>query len=404
MRTFSLRQTSALMAAVVALIVELLASARTPVALASAPSIWYGTLQANTSQTPALKSAHLTTVSLEVGWNVLQPRPGALDLTAVAAARSQLRIWSAAGFRVHLDLGLQYAPDWVFALNSATRLRDQYGDVWKPASASGGNFANAVFDNGVRTAEATYISLLAKALAPGVLTGVRVGGLNAGELSYPPAMKNESSPSSRGTGLWMYDSSAQTGAPAAIRGWKPGGSNTQGQAQKALDYYFGMLTDYTGWLLSVVHRAFPAADLLLMLPGWGLRPGQEGAAVNGDLKYTSAGETTNGITQGLDWTDQLNTLSAYGSPGIAYTTWLDGCSSDCNDATPAYESPAGYLHSLSVPRHLRLAGENTGGNGRTAMPLCLARVRALGMVGMMWMSATGVLGDPTLLRTYSAAT
>ncbi len=391
------------MAAVVALVIGLLAAPGRPVALASTPGIWYGTLQANTAQKSALKSAQVTTVSLEVGWNVLQPRPGALDPTAVAAARAQLRTWTAAGFRVHLDLGLQYAPDWVFALNSATRLRDQYGDVWKPASASGGNFANAVFDAEVRTAEAIYISLLAQALAPTVPTGVRVGGLNAGELSYPPAVKNQSSPSGRGTGLWMYDPSAQTGAPAAIRGWKPGDSNTQGQAQKALDYYFGMLTDYTGWLLSVVHRAFPSADLLLLLPGWGLRPGQESAAVNGNLKYTSAGETTNGITQGLDWTDQLNILSGYGSAGVAYTTWLDGCSSDCHDTTPAYESPAGYLHSLTAPRHLRLAGENTGGNGPTAMPLCLARVRALGMVGMMWMSATDVLGNPLLLRTYSAA-
>jgi len=318
---------------------------------------------------------------LELGWDAFEPAQGVVNQSYVEEQRARLLEWHDSGFSVFLDLGLQYTPEWVFKLNGASRLVNQDGHEWR--GPIGSNLTNAVFNPAVRAAQQQYYSLVAAAFPKGSFAAVRVGGLHMGELSYPP-------PDGKPNTLWMYDRLAQLAAP--IPGWKPG-QGTSDQTRRSLQFYYGSLNGYANWLLKLSARNFPSADLQLLLPSWGLRPGQTEAAIAAGLRGTTGGEVNGLITQGLDWKSQVKLLVPYGTRGVAYTTWLDA---ESGGRSLQYISPAEYLHTLTAPLGIALAGENTGSGDERILQLCLNRVSSLRMQGMMWMNADDLLADPTL--------
>jgi hypothetical protein len=343
------------------------------------PSV--GLLGPTSGQLNSMIGSKITVVSLASGWAQVEPQANVYNASVLSQLASQLTALRNAGFAVTLDLGLQYPPAWAFSLPGANRFVDQYGDVWHGSLSE--DVPNAVFDPSVRTAEAGYITHLAAALGPANLASIRVGGLLSGELRYPPNTYNGHQDL-----LWDYDSTAQAGAP--IKGWKPG-SGTATQIQSSLTYYFASLTGYETWLMKTVSSAFPGVNQQVMLPGWGLRPGMVTAAANAGMRNTTNAEVNGMISSGLDWANQVKAIHDSGVNGTVYTTWLDA---PAQDTTVQGEAPADYLAALATQYGLPIAGENTGGGGENALVLCVQRVQADHLTGMMYMSG-GLIDNGT---------
>lgn len=326
------------------------------------------------SFTPAeLRAQGVDRVTLGVGWDVFEPQRGQVSAGYVAELQRRLADYRAAGLEVALDPGLQYPPAWVFSLPGQTRFVDQQGREWRGRLSE--DVPNAVFNPAVRAAQQEYLSRLAGALGSGGITAVRLGGLLSGELRYPVASYEG------GTGsLWGFDDAARVGAPDPS--WRPG-TGTDADARRWLQYYFDSLTGYETWLAGRLAAGFPGAQLQLMLPSFGLRPGMVDTAVAGGLDGSSAPERNDLLAQGLDWVGQVAALRRTGLPAVVYTTWLDGPD---QGGTPQQEAPVRYLADLARAQGLPVAGENTGGGGQAVLDESLDRAEELGLTGVMWFS------------------
>ncbi|HVA22180.1 MAG TPA: hypothetical protein VNN74_08820 [Candidatus Micrarchaeia archaeon] len=347
---------------------------------------WFGVLEPNGRHFQAERRAGLTVTDLELAWAAAEPRPHRFDLRYLAAARVRLRAMRAQGMQVALDLGLQYPPAWVFHLNRGTRFVDQYGDVWRSARL-GSDVPDAVHDPAVRRAQAAYVDEVASQLGSSIFA-VRVGGLLDNELRYPPA---------HGFGhancYWAFGRMALARSPAP--GWRPGDPGPA-KARVFLSAYLGALVGYERWQLRLYRRAF-RGWLELLLPSWGLRPGDIRRAVATDLDGSTRAALWGTLAMGLDWQRQL---AAIGVPRvIAYTTWLDRPGAG---SAPDTISPAAYLSRLARPRGIPVAGENAAGAGAAGMRVAVSQVRRLGLMGMMWMDEASLLAHRPSLGTYAA--
>ncbi len=346
----------------------------------SPPKADLGVLLPTMSSVDALRSAGITTVELQVGWLLAEPQPGTLSSSYLASIRSEYAQYRAAGLKVVLDAGVQYPPAWVFDLDGATRFVDQYGDEWH--GSSGADVPDAVFDLKVRAAQAEYLRELAGALSAEQFSAIRVGGLYNDELHYPPANYN-----GHGNAYWAFSAAATSSSP--VPAYRPGQPDVSA-ATAFLAWYLKSINDYGTWLAGVCRAAFgPSPRLQVLLPSWGIRPGEIALAEQGGLAGGSSGELHGTVNAGLDWAGLLPGLVAVGGV-VAYTTWLDA--PDLGSGI-ADVSPVAYLSSLARPLKLPVAGENTGGNSTADMRRCLQRVTSLGLVSMMWMDGAQ-LADP----------
>ncbi len=354
---------------------------------------WFGVLQVGGDSVEPLAGTGLDRAVVALDWSRYQPEPGRSDTAYVAGIAAVIRGLRTEGIKAVLDPGLHHPPPWVFALAGATRFQDQYGVRWRGSAASGTEVANAVFDTAVRTAEGAYLRRIAADLGGGTFAAIRVGGLLSGELRYPPADDG----AGHRDAVWYFDPGARAHAP--VHDWRPG-TGGRADAERSVRGYLGALTGYERWLLGATAAAFPTGELQLLLPGWGLRPGQVAAAVDDDLDGRSRAEQGGMLSSGLAWDGQVRALGPYRTRAVAYTTWLDAPS---GGRTPQLVSPADYLAGLTASAGVRLAGENTGRNAtrqapKAALRLCLRRVRALRLAGMMWM------GEPDLLSGRAGLT
>jgi hypothetical protein len=360
-------------------------------ALATTPAKpWFGVLQPSSTSLNSLKNAGVTRVVLSVSWASYETSKDGYDNAYLDQVKARAAKLSASGLSIVLDVGLQYPPSWVFSLPGQTRFQDQYGQTWH--SALGSDVPNAVFNTAVRQSEAAYIKQLGVGLAGVPIVAVRVGGLLQDELRYPPAKYGHSAAS-----LWMFDPAALQAAP--FPSWRPG-SGTVAQATAMLKYYTASLAGYESFLLKQFGTALPKAQLELLLPGWGLRPGQLQAAAAGRASGKSDAERGNDVANGTDWPTQVAVLASFSKTRTeVYTTWLDAAAWG---TTTASESPVEYLAQLAKPYGLPVSGENTGTQSVHALATCLDRVRTLHLAGMMWMQGGALMnGGPVTLSNYS---
>lgn len=223
-----------------------------------------GMLQATSAYYPAERASGFTSVTIGASWAAAEPSPGQFSTGYLASLVGRIARARAAGFKVILDTGTQYAPSWVFALPGGTYFVDQYGDAFTGPSGSGNRVANAVTDMAVRSALASYLAALAHAIPAGLLSAVRAGGGPYGELRYP-----SSSYAGHTDCWWAYDQSTQATSP--VPGWRPG-TGSVAQATAFLNSYNANLTQFAAWQDSTYSSDFRVPVLLLM-PGWGQRPG-----------------------------------------------------------------------------------------------------------------------------------
>jgi hypothetical protein len=314
-------------------------------------------------------------VTIGLGWSEAEPSSGTFSTSYVQGVNSQIAAARSAGLSVVLDPGLQYPPDWVFSLPGGTRFVDQYGDVFTGTQASGNDVANAVTDMAVRNEESTYLAWLGSQIPGSSLLGIRQGGGPLGELRYPDGAYN-----GHVNCYWAYDASTQAVSPEP--GWVPG-TGTTAQASSFLNSYNAELDDYGIWLNGQLASDFGTTELV-MLPGWGERPGVA-AAETASLLTQNVDE----FNQGLDWTDLLGSLPD-AAHSVAYTTYLDATT---EGQTPQLEDPADYLATLVAGTPVRLGGENTGDGTVADMDLSMERATSLHFFIVQWMGEAQLISS-----------
>jgi hypothetical protein len=368
---------------------------------AAAPLPFAGTLMTTASDARPDRGGGLTTAMLQVGWNDAQPVAGrGLDPGYLAQLRATYDADRAAGLQVTLDPGLQYAPAWVFTLDRhSTRFVDQYGNVWH--GDLGEDVPDAVHDPAVRTAEASYLALLAGAFGRTAFADVRAGGLLDGEMHLPPARYD-----GHINDWWSFGYAAARSA--AVPGYRPGISvNNAAKDTVFLTGYLGAMANYQDFIVESLARDF-AADVEVLYPSFGVRPGDAGAAVHVGLDGDSvrSGELAMGMDAGV-LVPRLPAERAAARTAhrlIAYSTWLDGPSFGTSGQA---ESPIAYLASYAEPRGIPLAGENTADSARSpaALTLCADLVRRYHLLGLMWFDdqAVNTAGTPVTARALAGA-
>lgn len=336
-----------------------------------------GLLAADGAHFAQERAAGVGAVTINVGWNNAEPVRGVFDANYLASVNGQIAAAVTAGLRVILEPGIQYPPDWVFNLPGGTRFVNQYGDVFRGASDSGNNVANTVTNPAVHAALGSYLAGLGARIDRSHLLAVRQGGGPYGELRYPEATYNGHTDS-----WWAYDTDSQASSP--VRGWKPG-TGTSAQAAQFLSVYNSNLNKLGVWLNSEFTTDFATTNLV-MLPGWGERPGDQSNIVASRL--TTSSDEWN---QGLDWTGLLPSLPNR-STSVAYTTYLDAPSFSGN------ADPADFLATLAAANNIREGGENTGNGDITALTLSVQRAKSLHFFVLNWMDESQVVASSTGAR------
>ena len=340
-------------------------------------------------------AAGVGAVTIQVGWNDAELSQGVFSTAYLSQIQSEIAAAQAAHLGVVLDPGLQYPPSWVLSMPNS-QFVDQYGDVFNGTETSGNNVVNAVTNTAVRAAEGTYLQWLGTQFSPGQLIAVREGGGPLGELRYPNPNDNGHS-----NAFWAYDAGSQAALPASVLGWTPG-TGTAVQAQAFLTAYNQNLDNYGIWLNGQLHQDFNTRELLL-LPGWGERPGGAATEVAALLQPSQPAAEFN---EGLDWADLLDALPD-AAHSVAYTTYLDA---QTVLPTPQLEDPADYLASVVAGGPILLGGENSGTATLATMNFCTQQALRLNFFIVNWMgeaqlTATAGGTDPSgpTLAQFGAA-
>jgi hypothetical protein len=322
--------------------------------------------------------------TLELGWDLFEPRDGEVDETYVAAAQARLLEFRQAGMRVVLEAGRHYPPSWVFEVPHS-RFVNQYGAVYTELE-SGRNVGNVVYNQALRDLHARYLEQVFARLGTDFYA-VRVGGGWYGELNYPPHEY-----AGQTNCYWAFDAIAQGNAGgmadgvrvAPHPGYKPGEPSTNhSRAHAFAEWYLESLADYHDWQIRTVRR-FYSGTIVMLYPSWGLRPGQLEAAVQADLAGSTLPEAHGEVSRGFDFARFVARIDD--AKMTPYSTWLDAPAPEDGLTDPSGWSPVHYLASLAAEHPLSLSvwGENTGGGGAPVMATCFERVRQHDLRGFMW--------------------
>ncbi|MGY1710116.1 hypothetical protein ACI8AC_11470 [Geodermatophilus sp. SYSU D00758] len=333
----------------------------------------FGMLQAEPDVYPDLDAAGVGAVTLSVPWSRAQPRPGDLDEDFLRRIDEVQRVARGSGLELALSPGLQYPPGWVEDLPGA-RFVDQHGRTWR--GPAGDDVVDAVFNPEVREAQGEYLRLLAEHASEWRVAGVRIGGLARGELHYPPVDRS----AVRNT-YWAYGVAARAQCPVP---WYRPGEGSREDAAVFLAWYLGALREYGRWQMTTARELFgDGPRLLVLMPSWGIRPGEVEVAVAAGLDGTTTGERRGTLTEGLAWEQQV--LDAAAVPGAdVCTTWLDA---EDQGNSLGDIGPGRYLAGLAGRHGLGVWGENTGGNDTGDLRRCVRLVQELGLQGLFWMGA-----------------
>jgi hypothetical protein len=184
-----------------------------------------------------------------------------------------------------------------------------------------------------------------------------------------------------------------------VPGWIPGVSSPDHAAAKRfIEWYLECLNNYQQWQIATVRRSY-AGDICMLYGSWGLRPGWGEKAVDGDLGGSTSCERNGELEQGADWARMIGSIR---DPRvIVYCTWMDGTIknrdiADDDNSDPSRWSPVHWQATLarSNPLHLRVWGENTGHNSRSAMQITFERIRRFDLMGVMWAFDPELFANP----------
>ncbi|WP_165069788.1 hypothetical protein [Marisediminicola senii] len=337
-------------------------------------------LQPRAGEAASYAAVGVDVVTLELGWDEYQPSQSRTSSSYVAQRVAEAEAYADAGLEVVLDLGLQYPPSWARGLPGETRFVNQHGDQWR--GGTGTDPVDGVWNPAVRAAQGAYVAQVARDFT-GVVDRVRVGGLLSGEIRLPPA-----NAAGRTDSLWAFGAGALAASPNPT--WRPGTGTTE-QAAEWLEFYLSSVSDYAVWLTQTVNAAFPAAPIDVLLPGWGIRPGDIDRMTEARLSTNAIVTTGDDLAGGIDWPRQVRALDGLGLDLTAVSTWVDAPSYGTG---PRDLAPVEYLATITRPMGMPLSGENTGGGGPAALARVQEQVDRLGLRRITWMP-DGTDGDIT---------
>lgn len=343
----------------------------------------FGVLQPDTQRQTTALQAGLRARTLEIGWNLYEPREGTWNTAYMEQQKKLAAQMRAAGFSVILDLGVQNPPDWVVALPNS-RFVNQYGDTFQ--AGLGINGVNAIFNGAVRDHIARYTQRVFADLGTNFYA-VRIGMGTYNELMYPDTNYN-----GHANSYWAFDPIAQgqvSGLPFGVKsapnpGWLPGTPSVDHQAAADFaNWYIDSLHNFHDWQVSMLRPVYPG-KLMMLYPSWGLRPAQLQTAIAGDLNGTTSPEVNGEVQRGLDF---ARFVGGIGDPNVVlYTTWLDAPDRGDSGTNQAEWSPARYLAALAAANPLSLGvwGENSGHNSYADMQRCIRQAYANKFQGVLW--------------------
>lgn len=371
------------------------AAGAAPTVARSRPAL--GVLLADANDIPADRAAGISEAMIGLYWDAWEPSAGAVDRQYVAAVEAEVHRYRRAGFRVAVDLGLQYAPSWALALPGG-RLVDEHG------ATSG--VADFWFSRAVRSAAAAYIRGVVGALGRSVQE-YRVGLSEAGEALYPDV---------DGDDWWAYNAQAQGTAPglpagvgvSPLRGWVPADATWRGspvtgaQVVTWYQWYFHANVNALAWEVHTYRSAGFKGQLDLVIPGTGSLPAfyEERLAAH----LAPGGEDAyNTLNTGAVWWKLLDGLGAPTLRGVAldvssvddYSGSPRGNHCQAGDAAVPATSPyiwswsdARYLTYLARAHRMPVLGETTGWATPADLPtvMGLASSCALRSINFAWES------------------
>jgi Beta-galactosidase len=334
----------------------------------------YGLIGNDGTHLAAERTAGIGTKLFELNWAAWEPSPGVYSAGYLTWVKRQLAALRRAGFAIVLSLGVQFAPSWLLSAYPDAYYVDQYGDRYAD-TCSGCEIPNFVWNTALRREFARYVAHAFAVLGTS-FAAVRIGGGHFGELGYPTASYNGHSNT-----YWAFDANAAASDP--VPGWRPGMSSPNGEAGKFLNWYLGKLANYERWQITTL-RASYRGPLMLLIPAFGIRPGQAAAAVAGRLAGTTSAERNGEIQRGYDYARFVASIT---DPGVVLdTTWLDCPYGNDASTNPVAWRPVHYLAYLAArnPHHLRLYGENTGQGSAAVLAFTAAQARKYRLAGFLW--------------------
>lgn len=307
-----------------------------------------------------------------------------MNTSYVERKKEELQNLREAGFDVIVGLNFHDTLLWVHENYPDSYYVDQFGRRWTGINfdndhSSDNGDANLVFNRRLRGLVESYTERVFSALGTDFWV-VRAGGGRYGELTYPPA-------SFRGKNnlYWANGENAQrSAAEAGIEGWRPGEPSPDGLARRILRWYLDSLAGFQNWQVRTVREAGYSGRILLLYPGWGIRPGQIGKAIVTDLDGSTSAEVNGKVHRGHDFARQARAIED--ERVTVTTTWLDADASGDESRDPRLWSPVNYLSSLAESHllDLKVYGENTGQGDEAAMALTIRQMRHHGLTGMGW--------------------
>ncbi len=343
-------------------------------ALTEQPYFW-GLIKDDGTHLTDERAAGIGVKVIRISWKDFYPHEGIPDPTYIAATQGQFDRLRAAGFGIILELGIQDTPSWLHAAYPDASYVDQYEDVYSGNGQPDSGDANTIFNPTVRTLIAHYMHDVFTAFGTDFYA-VRLGGGHWGELTYPTASYNGHT-----NCYWAYDANARAQSPTP--GWVPGQNSPHGEAAAFANWYLNGLVNYQNWQITTLRQNY-GGPIMMLYPGWGIRPGQLDQAVAGNLSGLTSPEINGEVQTGTDYARQIAAITDTNT--IVYTTWLDAPFGDDTSVDPANWRPVHYLASLAAAHHpiLRVAGENTGQGSPSQMRFAVAQMKAYGLAGMVW--------------------
>ena len=328
--------------------------------------------------------AGIETKVFELSWREFYPSEDKKDSHYVRQMRVQIEELRKAGFKIILSFGYHDIPRWVHHNYSDSYYVNQLGERWTGDTFTGGTptdngDVNLVFNHRLRTLVASYMKDVFSDLGTDFY-GVRLGGGRYGEVTYPLADFG-----GKDNLYWAYDENAQRdAAEAGVGGWKPGDPSPDGEAARFLNWYLNSLVGYQTWQIQALREAGYAGKIMLLYPGWGMRPGDVEEATAANLDGSTPGEASGVIQSGHDFARQVGAIED--DHVLVTTTWLDAPASGDDERDPRHWSAVKYLSYLaeSNPTRPRLYGENTGAGSLEDMLLSAHQMRRYLLIGMSW--------------------
>lgn len=163
------------------------------------------------------------------------------------------------------------------------------------------------------------------------------------------------------------------------------------------DWYVQAQTDFQAWQMAEMRKHYDG-QLDLVYAGKGILPNRVTDALTNDLRGDGWSEGSSALYAAALYDRHVAGLDAAGGAAL-YLTGIDEPHPDLVDDSSPYPgnwSAARWIAFLARSRGLPVWAENSGQDDATKLWLSAQRMRANGMLGLMWVFESELYADPNL--------